>query len=186
MEKPPYREAWLTYREQFVWGVLCGAKRWEEAKRKNLKDKHGMKDDEDTLEPHVYGVWGEMARAKAYNVWYVFTVNTFKSTPDVNGIEVRCRASHGFDLIVRKNDQDDRFFTLVTFSWARPDYFRVWDGGIYGYEAKKHDKWLKNYGQREPAYFVPKKFLLDAVVSFEIPRHLFTIESAPSARSGGL
>ena len=85
------------------------------------------------------------------------SINTFKAGGDIDstGWEVRTRSDHDYDLIVRDDDPDGRVFILVTGLSPR---FRVW-GWIKSEEAKKENKWRKDYGGHGAAYFVPKDAL---------------------------
>lgn len=99
---------------------------------------------------HIQGALGEMAVAKALNVYWSGSVNTFAAC-DLPGLQVRTRSRHWYDLIVRSRDSDDEPFILVT---GECPTFTV-HGWIYGRDAKK-PKWLREYGNRPAAYFVPQ------------------------------
>lgn len=100
---------------------------------------------------HVIGALGEMAAAKALGVYFDATVGTFKSRPDLEGIEVRTRTNHDWDLLVRDNDDPEAVFLLVTGDTRA---FKVW-GWAYGHEAMQ-DRYVQTYGGRRPAFFMPK------------------------------
>jgi len=103
---------------------------------------------------HIEGAAGEMATAKALNVFWDGSVDTFKR-PDVGQLQIRTRTRHDWDLIVRKGDADDECFLLVTGTMPN---FRV-HGFLLGRDAKQ-ETWLQSYAGRTPAYFVPKEHLL--------------------------
>jgi len=85
-------------------------------------------------------------------------VNTFKSLADlVSDVEVRTRSKDYYDLLVRADDQDSKRFVLVIRKG--PKSFEV-IGWIKAKEAKQ-EQWIKTYGNRPPAYFVPKSALKD-------------------------
>ena len=106
---------------------------------------------------HIEGACGEVAVAKCMGKYWGGSINTFKSGGDIDstGWEVRTRSDHDYDLIVRDDDPDGRVFILVTGLSPR---FRVW-GWIKSEEAKKENKWRKDYGGHGAAYFVPKDAL---------------------------
>lgn len=136
--------------------VKIGEQRQEEALVKNLPDKYGF-DGVAGLAIHIEGACGEMAVAQALDIPWDATVNTFKSLPDLrNGIEVRTRSKSEYDLLVRADDKDDKIFVLVIRKG--PQKFDV-IGWILAKDAKQ-EQWIKTYGNRPPAYFVPKEHLL--------------------------
>jgi hypothetical protein len=113
---------------------------------------------------HFEGACGEMAFAKATNRYWSGSVDTFRLADIGTAIQVRTRSNHSWDLLVRPSDADDDLFVLVT-GWA-PDYqVHGWIAGA----AAKRPEWLKEYGGRPPAYFVPKDKLksLGSLASLE-------------------
>lgn len=120
--------------------------------------KRGYKNKNETAnwQNHVEGACGEVAVAKLLGKYWGGSVNTFKEGGDLDatGWEVRTRSSHHYDLIIRKDDADDRVFILVTGN--APEY-RV-HGWILAADGKQ-PKWLKDYGGHGDAYFVPKDAL---------------------------
>jgi hypothetical protein len=125
-----------------------------EALESGREDQAGFEGDGSAA--HYWGVCGEMAYAKARNVYYAPTFEAFHS-PDVDGVGVRTRTEHWHELIIRPSDPDDLFFVLVTVeALVAPAIFRVYDAGMLAAEAKTHKEWLKPYGGRPPAYFVPQ------------------------------
>lgn len=127
---------------------MVGSKRQIEAIRQNLPDRHGY--DGDGWSIHTEGAAGEMAFAKAVGLYWNGSVNTFKREGDVVGYEVRTRSRHNYELIIRPNDPDDRIYVLVT---GRSPDFRV-VGWIRGRDGKRPE-WLRTYGNRPAAHFVP-------------------------------
>lgn len=137
-------------------GVFVGTKRNQEAIKLGKKDSFGFNgSQEEGLNIHIEGACGEIALAKFMNWFYSGSVNTYKDGGDVGKIQVRTRSRDDYDLIVRKNDKDSDIFVLVT--GERPSY-KI-HGWIKAGDAKK-EIFLKNYGRRSPAYFVPQEFLL--------------------------
>jgi len=102
---------------------------------------------------HIEGACGELAVAKALNVFWDGSVNTFKQD-DLPGLQVRTRRRHEYDLIVRPSDDDDARWVLVT---GRCPAYRV-RGWILGSDAKQPE-WLREHGGRPAAYFVPASAL---------------------------
>lgn len=104
---------------------------------------------------HIEGACGELVTCKYKNWYWSGSVNTFKKKADIGDwIEVRTRSRHDYDLIVRPDDRPDRFYVLVT--GIAPDY-RI-HGFIDGIAARQ-PHWLKDYGDRPDAWFVPKEAL---------------------------
>ena len=124
-----------------------GVRRQIASLRKGSPDKHGYEGEGWNI--HIEGACGEMAFAKAMNIYWDGSVNTYHH-PDVGGWQVRTRSRDGYELLVRENDADDTPFVHVT--GRCPVY--VIHGWILGREAKQ-SRWLKTYGDRPPAYFVP-------------------------------
>jgi hypothetical protein len=102
---------------------------------------------------HVEGAGGELAFAKATKRYWNGSVNTFKNG-DVGTVQVRTRRDPKYDLLVRPGDSDDDAFVLVI--GTIPKFCVV--GWLYGREAKQ-EKWLRTYGNRPAAYFVPQAAL---------------------------
>jgi len=118
-------------------------------------DAFGLSAEKDGWGLHIEGAAGEMAAAKALNIYWSATVNTFKKGGDLGDrIQVRTRSKHDYELLVRPSDRDDDIFVLVTGKSPR---FLV-HGWISGQEAKQAS-YLKTHGGRDPAYFVPHRAL---------------------------
>ena len=130
-----------------------GIKRQLECIRNKLQDKHGH--DGAGWNLHVEGACGELVVAKALGLYWDGSVNTFKTGDDVPGLQVRTRSKDWYELIIRKDDDPDAKFVLVT--GVCPVY-RI-HGWMLGSDAMQ-EKWLKEYGGREAAYFVPQDALL--------------------------
>ena len=116
---------------------------------------HAAMKDGDEWRTHIVGAIGELAFAKVMGRYYPFTIDTFKRVGDVGFYEVRTRCHPRYELIVRDEDRDDRPFVLVR--GVIPTFDVV--GWCWGGEAKRHQEWKKNHGDRVPAYFVPDQFL---------------------------
>lgn len=133
--------------------AMVGVLRQIESMRLGLRDQFGA-DPNNGWSIHIEGAAGEMAAAKSLGRYWAMPVNTFKDGGDVGALQIRTRARHQNELIVRPGDRDIDTFVLVT---GRSPRFRV-HGYITGSQAKR-DCWLHGYGGRPPAYFVPQSAL---------------------------
>lgn len=137
--------------------AACGVSRQIESFRHNAKPKLGYW----SWHSHIEGAAAELAVAKALNIYWPASVNTYKG-PDLGlNIQVRLRepsTSSAFQpqLIVRPTDKDSEVFILVVGN--SPEFTVA--GGIVGLSAKR-ESWLCDPGGRGPAYFVPFNELLD-------------------------
>lgn len=112
----------------------------------NHPNRHGMPGrDWDT---DIEGAAGEMVVAKAFNLYWDCSVNTFKNPDLPNRIQVR--TTHQQSLIVRSDDADGDRFVMVQ---GRSPEFRV-AGWLSGVEAKR-DCWRRAPNGRPAAWFVP-------------------------------
>ncbi len=135
-------------------GAAVGIRRHMEALRAELQDKYGF--DGDGWGVHIEGACAEIAVAKALSVYWEPTVNTFRSGGDIgNNIQVRCRSTDDYDLLIRQNDKDEQIFILIT---GKIPEFCV-RGWIIAGEAKRHPEWIREHGGRPPAWFVPQEAL---------------------------
>ena len=130
-----------------------GRERQSAAVAKKSADAHGLAPTADGENIHIIGAAGEIAAAKAMGVYPVFSEGSYL-TPDLGFCEVKTRTDHQWDLIVRTDTPDDWAVVLVT---GQIPEFRVC-GWIHAH-AGKRPEWLQTYGDREPAYFVPKHHL---------------------------
>ena len=118
---------------------------------RGLPDKHGIS-PEDGWRAHIEGACGEFAVAKCLGVPWSGSFDTFRTDGDIlERIEIKTRSDHGYDLLVRDDDDDVRAFVLVT--GIAPNY--VVRGWLWGREAKQR-KWRQAYAGRPTAYFVPQ------------------------------
>jgi hypothetical protein len=132
-------------------GLRVGGWRHYEAVKANKRDCHGF--DGDGWGIHIEGALGEQAVAKALNIYWDGSVNTWKAN-DLAGIQVRTRREGWHDLIVRQEDSDVSAWVLVT---GKEGVYNV-RGWIAGSDAKRPE-WLKDHGNRPKAYFVPQSAL---------------------------
>jgi hypothetical protein len=133
-----------------------GIRRQREAERQGKKDRYGFRGDPYKI--HIAGAIGELAVAKGLQVYWGGTVNTWGDADIGSRIQVRTRpdVKGRGELIVRPKDNPDDVFVLAL--GTAPD-FKL-PGWIAGKDAMKK-KWLKDYAQRPPAYFVPHESLND-------------------------
>jgi hypothetical protein len=135
--------------------ALIGAKRYYESVTHSRKDNHGLSPDQVSgLCLHIEGACGEAAVAKWSGQYWGGDTCTFKAGDIGQRVQVRTRSRHDYDLIVREDDHDDHAFILVTGS-APTLVLRGW---IWG-GAAKLPQFLKAYGGRPAAYFVPQSEL---------------------------
>ena len=128
------------------------------------RDKFGSKIDIDQdMRDNIYGVLGEMALAKMKNIYFDFSVDTFKAADLGKMIQIKTVGGNtNKDLVVRPANDDKLFFALVevkkTNDW---NYQAIYHGGIWGYEAKKHDEWKTDFGypDRPVCWKVPMEAL---------------------------
>lgn len=136
--------------------AMVGSTRQFEAATRGRRNAHGMSDDAwRGLANHICGACGEIAVAKALGIYWGGETNTFAAPDLADGIQVRTRREHYMDLIVREGDHNQHRFYLVTGIAPR----LVVHGWIKGLDAKRKE-WLRTYGNREPAYFVPKRAMI--------------------------
>ena len=101
----------LTKSEMFF-AAMIGVMRNIEALEHDRKDKHGH--DGPGWNIQVEGACGEMASAKAQGLYWDGSVNTFKDGDDICGCQVRTRSKSHYELIIRKDDNPQAIFNLVT------------------------------------------------------------------------
>lgn len=102
---------------------------------------------------HIEGACGEMAVAKWRGIFWSGNVGNLQAD-DVGRAQVRTRSRHDYELIIHKDDRDDRAFILVT--GLAPQF--VLRGWIYGHAGKNPEWWRDPAGGR-PAFFVPQSAL---------------------------
>ena len=141
----------LTASEMYF-AAMVGVRRYinvrKGAHRSPLAENH------DVWGNNIEGACGELAFAKAVNIYWDGSINTFKMRADVGLVEVRTRRKAGYELIVRDSDPDGRVFVLVQGEAPR---FTVM--GWYRSEQAKRPEWLQTHGGGSPAYFVPNGHL---------------------------
>lgn len=159
-------EAVTLYWYECEQAMYVGSRRSIECMRMGIDDRHHYS-RHPSREDHMEGAGAEKATARYLNLDWTASINTFHRKTDQDedppadvgrAVEVRWRRdegdSHPLDLIVRKDDPDDRIYVLVV--GAMPTYELV--GSITGTRAKQ-DQWYKNPGGHRPAWFVPQSAL---------------------------
>lgn len=119
----------------------------------NRKDQHGI-DPVDGWRAHIEGALGELAAAKYLKKYWNGSVDTFRSFADLENVEIRTRSRHDYELIIRDDDDPNKFYVLVT---GTAPTFRI-RGWIKGLNAQR-DEWRKTHGGRPAAWFVPASAL---------------------------
>ena len=76
---------------EMMQAAVVGVVRHAEALKRQLEDQHGLQDDGSGWLKHIEGACGEMAFAKAVNVYSALTINTF-CCPYIGRIQVRTRS----------------------------------------------------------------------------------------------
>jgi len=143
----------LTYRE-IIQGSFVGMMRQVQCLKMGSERAHGADPDKD-WQTHIEGALGEMAFSKAIGLYWT-AITKFKG-PDVGGVsgyEVRTRPVDYYDLLIRPHEVTSSKYVLLT---GRNGEYTI-RGWYLGTDAKQ-EQWLKTYGGRPPAYFVPQSQL---------------------------
>jgi hypothetical protein len=141
-------------KSELMCAAVTGATRQINAFEKGYKDQHGFNPGRGWHQ-HIEGACGEIAAAKVIDRYWGAPCGTFRSGGDIGkNIQVRTRSKPEWDLIVRKTDDPQHFFILVT--GTAPTLTVV--GWIRGADAQKDEYW-KKYGEGEEAWFVPQRAL---------------------------
>jgi len=149
-------------------GARNGVIRQLAALRGNCSNGHGGP-KANAFEESILGACGEEAVRKWRRLAYPVRNNAFQGEPDIGTWGVRTRKRHDLGLILRKNDDDDMPFVLVTCEQYPEFWVRGW---IFG-RSGKQDRFLRAYGDRPPAYFIPPR---DKIM--QDPRDLLDLPTA--------
>jgi hypothetical protein len=149
------------------WKLAVHIGRLRQAGGEHLPNKHGARVRVgQNVEDHVLGAAGELAVAKALNIYPLLQVNVFKRLPDLDHsgqrIEVRARRSHRWDLIVRDDDDRQAVYVLATLErpYAPGNPVAV-HGWMLGQEAMRLEWRRDRGGYGSPCYWVPQQHLND-------------------------
>jgi hypothetical protein len=133
--------------------VTIGCERQMESLSSKRRDNHG-KSSEGGWTEHIEGAAGELAVAKALGHYWNGSIGSFKMPDLGHHIQVRTRSQDHWDLIVRRDDNDDHLYFLAV---GKAPTFRI-VGFILGKDAKRAE-WVSDYGGRPWAFFVPQSAL---------------------------
>lgn len=107
------------------------------------------------LQEEIIGACGERAWCKYRNQHWDASFNTFHRVADAaGGVEVRSTTRDDGCLIIRHNDDADRWYVLIV---GEPPLLRV-AGYIKGEDAKIAE-WVRDPHRQRPAWFVPQSAL---------------------------
>jgi len=120
--------------------------------KRRSRNAHGLQATaEQSVQIHIDGAAAELAAALALGVKWPASVDTFKTTPDLPPKwEVRRRSRWDYDCLVRTDDVDIRRAVHVVGAGSQ---FAV--VGWIGIGDAKIDRFIRSYGGREKAWFVP-------------------------------
>jgi hypothetical protein len=128
--------------------ALVGVMRHTESLRMGLKNLYAAAAG-GAWEKNIEGACGEMAVARALDLYWGYDVNTFKAG-DIGTLQVRTASRDDYGLIVRPTDRPEDLFVLVTGS----NGVYVVRGWLSG-RAARRDEWWRDPGGHGAAWFVP-------------------------------
>lgn len=108
------------------------------------------------MEKHLLGAAAELAVAVYLGLQdHVFKdVDPIRGSCDLPGnIDVKCRPSHNWDLLVQLDDTPGKTYVLVTISSKRT-FIHGWI-----HWAEMRQEWIKEYSPGRPCYCVPQVYL---------------------------
>ena len=124
--------------------------------KKGLAGKYGAPEKDGSEELDIVSTRGEMAVAKALNLYWSGSVGDYGAV-DVGGlVEVRTRTKSWHSLIIHPEDKDWAPYVLVDSS-ATPSFRLV--GWVFGREGKKEEYWSDPAKTGRHAYFVDQERL---------------------------
>lgn len=145
----------LSWAEMQLAYMVAGQRRIMNMKKK-LPGKYGAPEREGSEELDLVAARGEMAVAKALNLYWTGTVGDYGAV-DVGGlVEVRSRTKDWHSLILHPSDRDDLPFVLADVS--DPPRVRL-AGWIYAKDGKQDKFWSDPSGKNRPAFFIEQKHL---------------------------
>ena len=132
-----------------------GTIRHYESEKAGHQKKHKIANSNiDELCINIQGAAGEIVVAKARNLYFMPTVNTFKGADIGTNVQVRLRTKHEWQMIIRDDDDPEHIFVHVT--GTGPTYcIRGW---AYAKDVMKPE-YRQNYGNRVESWFVPEEAL---------------------------
>lgn len=133
---------------------FVGQQRWTDGVRAGADgNKYGFGGDQ--LELAIDGCLGEMAFAKARNLYWSGAGVGYANEEDVGNVQVRLTDHRNGCLLHRPNEKhhDDPWVLVV----RQGDEYHL-GGWLYGHELRRPE-WLRDPGGRPPAYFAPQESL---------------------------
>lgn len=129
--------------------------------------RHGASQGLDSDVLDIIGCRGEMAVAKALNLFWSGAVGNY-SAADVGGfVEVRSAMQPGHSLILHPDDRDEAPFVLC-YVTRKPEIELL--GWLWGRDGKAQRYWSDPSGKNRPAFFVPQRELRPMPELIEILR----------------
>lgn len=122
--------------------------------QKKLKNNHGLESGHD-WQYDICGAMAEMAFAKWKNLYWSSSVWSMKQ-PDVGGVQIRSCQSHFGNLILRKGDNPDHTYWLVTGCETTPFIIK---GYILGRDGMVDKWWSAPDPKRGGCWLVPAEEL---------------------------
>lgn len=161
----------FTWSEMMM-AVIVGVQRQMSSLRKGSDDRF-VKEGAKGWDAHIEGAIGEFAVAKALNIHWAGTLDTYKRGGDIGAnVQVRNRSRHDWELQIREDDipkdgEQEQYFVLVTGT----GFDRVVRGWFPSRQPKEA-AWWKNHGGHGYAWFVPQDRLnplheLEGVIRYD-------------------
>lgn len=123
--------------------------------QRGLKNSHGLEGGMD-WQFDICGAMAEMAFAKWKNLYWNSSVWSMKG-PDVDAFQIRSCSHHNGGLILRKNDNPDSIYWLVTGSEIT-EFFLI-RGFIKGSDGMVEKWWGNPNPKRPPCWTIPSEEL---------------------------
>ena len=143
--------------DEMMMGTIAGCRRRVESNAKSFPRQNIIGDKNYSWDTEIESCCAEVAFAKAYNLFFDFSCNTFKR-PDVGGKQIRHTKYPNGRLILRPDDNEEQEFFLVT--GLCPNFQVI--GWILCKEGKK-EEWYDddryNPTGPKPFWMVPQPFL---------------------------
>jgi hypothetical protein len=141
--------------EQNQLAIEGGLKRQQRAEKDGRKDTHGFKGN--PLATHIHGVGCEIAGYTLFGLVWKDTPYEPGERDLPNGLEIRGRTKHRYELLVWSTDDKERGYIHVTKEDYDPEYHI--HGLMLGADAMQRC-YYKQVTERPPSYFVPAKDLI--------------------------
>ena len=126
--------------------------------RNNLRDRrtarYGYRGD--PFRVHLHGALGEKAVAIAFGITWTGSIGDL-SASDVGALQVRTTTHPHGRLILHPSDKDNDVFILAVLDGSAVDLA----GWIMARDGKVEAYWCDPTGRGRPAFFVPRKAMLN-------------------------